>query len=204
MKSIFCGAVAIILATSVTAQQPVRPTLRERVAKEQTDINVTINVDGPAPTFSQVLSETHVVVQGKIGQGVSRLSRDEQDIMTTYHILDPRVVFSASPQRAARPGEVQPAVTITLSGGTVRIGSFSATVAYDDMPQLRRGAEVIALLTDREGQFVPSNRVGLFEVRDGRVVPVAPERGEHQKYAGMTPDDFLGKVVTSLNKLRSR
>jgi len=200
-----CGAIAIVLATSAAAQQrPGRPSLRERVAEEHADVNVTINADGPAPTFSQVRSGTHIVVRGKIGQGVARLSPDERDITTTYDILNPRILFSASPQKPTRPGEVERTPTITVSGGTVRIGSYSATVTYDDVPKLKQGSDVIALLTDQKGEFVPSNRVGLFEVRAGRIVPLAPERGEHQKFAGATAEEFVGNVTRSLNELRSK
>jgi len=145
-----------------------------------------------------------MVVRGKVGQAVARLSLDERDITTTYDILNPRILFSASPQTPTRPGEVQRTPTITVSGGTVRIGLYSATVTYDDAPKLKPGTEVIALLTDRKGELVPSNGVGLFEVRDGRIVPLAPARGEHQTVAGATAEEFVGNVTRSLNELRSR
>jgi hypothetical protein len=185
--AIFC----LVVGTAAIAQDP---TLRERVASAHENVQLHVSVDGPIVTTQQMLAETDVVVRGLLGPGVAHLSADERAIMTTYELVNPQVSFSKTTAQANRPGVVPRAISLTQPGGTVAIGEFTATVEYDDVPNLRSGMELIALLTDRQGQYFAARGIGLFEVHEARIVPIAKAR-ELRQFRGMAKDAFLEEVV---------
>jgi len=143
-----------------------------------------------------IRANTDVVVRGIIGGGGAQLSADEHNITTTYDITNPKVAFPATPPQLGRPGVTPRALTVTLLGGTVPIGRFTATVHYHETPTVTRGMDVIALLWDRNGTYTPAGGAGVFEVREGRIAPLSGERGEQQKFRGMAADDFVSQIVT--------
>lgn len=196
MRFIF-GTVLSLLLGAAVAQGP---TLRERVARAHTDVALTVNVDGPVVTLEQILAETDLVVRGSVGRATAKLSADEREITTTYEIVNPQVSFSKSYAQAARPGLPTRVITVTQPGGTVSIGAFTATIRYDDAEMLKTGTDVIVLLRDDRESYAISGRAGMFEVRDARIVPLAKRRGEHQRFAGMTPEVFLVALRKALKQ----
>jgi hypothetical protein len=188
---VFATTFCVVVGTAAIAQNP---TLRDRVASAHGNVYLHINVDGPIVTMQQMLAETDVVVRGLVGPEVARLSANERAIMTTYELVNPQVSFSKTAVQANRPGIVPRAISLTQPGGTVAIGEFTATVEYDSVPRPRSGMELIALLTDRQGQYFAAAGIGLFEVREVRIVPIG-EGAEIQRFRGMSRDAFLEEVV---------
>jgi hypothetical protein len=194
--------ISVVMLGSVLVAQS--PSLRERVAEEQTDVDLTISVDGPPMVFANVLEDTILVVRAIVGQAVSHLSEDGRDIYTSYELLRPQVFFSATVAQASRPGVVPPRLSLRQRGGTVRIDRFNATVGYSDAAKLSPGMDVIVLLHPDGGQYRIAGGDGMFEVRDSRIVPLVGQGGEHQKFAGMNADAFLAELLTRLNRLHKK
>lgn len=199
MRAILSVMLSMCVCTEIVAQGP---TLRERVARAGGDIEVTITGDGTVPTLSEVLVGTDIVVRASLGKSSASLSRDERNITTTYELSNQRILFSALPAQATRPGMIPRALTLTLPGGTVSIGAFTATVTYDDVPKLRPGMEVVALLRDVQGTFELAQRNGVFEIRDGRVVPLTRQASDGKKYEGVAADTFATQIVAMRKQLK--
>jgi hypothetical protein len=156
-------------------------------------------VDGPMPTTEQILSDTDLVLRGRIGKIESHLSQDGLDIFTTYQLINPQVAFSSKP-RVQRPGE-STVVSFTQHGGTVPIGGFKATLSYDDTAKIATGMEVVALLHDVGGTLVPAAGVAVFQVRDEVIVPLSRRAGAHKAFAGKEVGAFLTDVTRQRQRL---
>lgn len=178
-------------------------TLVQRVEQLNESIEMVAISDGPDVTLPQMLASTGMVVRGIIGEGIPQLTPDGQSITTTYTITNPTVLFSATPQVTA-PGFTPRAVTITLPGGTLPVGRFSATIHYKNGPKLTRGMNVIALLQNREGKDVPAGGAGVFEVRQGRIAALSTRTGAHQQFSGMVADDFVSQIVTMRKNVQKK
>lgn len=170
-------------------------TLVRRVEQLNENIKIVAISDGPDITLSQMLASTAMVVRGIIGEGVPQLTPDGQSITTTYTITNPTVLFSSTPPQVTAPGVTPRAVTITPPGGTLPVGRLSATIHYENSPKLTRGMNVIALLQNREGKFIPAAGAGVFEVRQGRITALCTRAGAHRKFSGMVADDFVSQIV---------
>lgn len=94
------------------------------------------------------------------------------------------------------------AVTITLPGGTLPVGRFSATIHYKNSPKVTRGMNVIALLQNREGKYIPAAGAGVFEVSQGRIVALCTRAGAHQQFSRMVADNFVSQIVTKLKNVQ--
>jgi len=171
-------------------------TLAQRVEQANESIELVIIADGPAVTLSQMIASTDLVVRGVVGEGVAQFTPDGQSITTTSIITNPTILFSAMPPVMTAPGVVPRPLTITLPGGTVRVGQFFATVHYVEVTELKRGMSVIALLQDRGGKYIPAAGAGVFEVNQGRVANLFARRGGHHEFSGMTADEFVSQIVT--------
>jgi hypothetical protein len=180
------------------------PTLVQRVEQLNENIEMVVRSDGPPVTLPQMLASTGIVVRGVIGEGVPQLTADGQSITTTYTITNPTVLFSATPTPVTAPGVTPRAVTITLPGGTLPVGRFSATIHYKNSPKVTGGMNVIALLQNREGKYVPAGGAGVFEVRQGRIAALSTRRGAHQQFSGMVADDFVSQIVTMRKNVQKK
>jgi hypothetical protein len=197
----FAALIGVTIQLSSFAQEL---TLVQRVEQLNDNIEMVFIADGPRVTLPQMLASTRIVVRGVIGEGVSHLTPDGQSITTTYTITNPTVLFSATPPQVTAPGVMPRAVTITLPGGTLQVGRFSATVRYTDGPKLTRGMNVIALLQNRKGTDIPAGGAGVFEVRQGRIAALSTRTGAHQQFSGMVVDDFVSQIVTMRKNVQKK
>ena len=177
---------ALLLLTKVAAAQ--RQTLREMIAQAHSDINLTVNVDGPLVSFDDVIQSADLIVRGVVGEAVTRLSRDERDLLTEYVLDRPQVLFSKN----GAVDDNKP-IAITLRGGTLVIDGYRVTVSQDDSPKLQPGMEVVALLRVLDqGDFITGG--GIFSISHSQVTPLAP--GEHRQYAGRDATSFVTELVS--------
>jgi hypothetical protein len=179
-------------------------TLVQRVEQLNENIEMVAISDGPDVTLSQMLASTGMVVRGTIGEGVPQLTPNGQSITTTYTITNPTVLFSATPLQVMAPGVTPRAVTMTLPGGTLPVGRFSATVHYADSPKVTRGMNVIALLQNRDGKYIPAAGAGVFEVRQGRIAALCTRAGAHRQFSEMVADDFVSQIVTMRKNVQKK
>lgn len=200
-SKLFAALIGVTIQLSSFAQEL---TLVQRVQQLNDNIEMVFIADGPRVTLPQMLASTGIVVRGVIGEGVPKLTPDGQSITTTYTITNPTVLFSATPPQVMAPGVMPRAVTITLPGGTLPVGRFSAIVHYADSPKVTRGMNVIALLQNREGTYIPAGGAGVFEVRQGRIVALSTRIGAHQQFSGMVEDDFVSQILTMRKNVQKK
>jgi hypothetical protein len=199
---LLAALLAALLGTAVAAQ---RPTLRERIAQEKTNVALTISSDGPIMVFERVLQETDRVVRAKIGPAVVHLSDDGRDIYTTFELTSPQVFFSStSIPNSTAPGKVPPPLTLAQPGGTLSIDGFTATVKYDDTPRLMPGMDAVILLHDNNGTNWIAGNYAVFEVRGAAVAPLDHRPGEHQGFTGMNIERFVAEIVARRERLPAR
>ena len=192
--------IATIELVSGLAQTDV--TLADRVMREGTDIAVTVNVDGPPVTLEHMLKATDLVIRGTIGTITGHLSDDGREIYRTYELMGPRVLFAAEVPQLAVPG-MPTALTFRQPGGTVTIGTHTATITYDILANPREGMDVVLLLSSYDGRNEPAAAIGIFEVREGlRIASSSPLPGEHHQFDGMNVDEFVDKVLAARMAIR--
>jgi hypothetical protein len=99
------------------AQERSRNLLAE--AKEQgATASNSIDIEFPVLSQRQLLSESDLVLRGRIVAAKTSLSEDESWVVTNYEITPTHVVKQTAPMNTARPGEVTP-IILRLLGGTV-------------------------------------------------------------------------------------
>ena len=175
------------------------PTLRQRVELANDSVVVIIKSDSQPVTLNDILDQTDVIARGVVGASTSKLTPDESDVFTTFELAGPKVAFQANPPQLIRPGVVPRPVSVTVKGGTVTIGSHTVTVNYPDLPTLKPGMEIIALLSDRDSKYVPAAGQGLVAVRNGRVELLSHARPALQNFGGAVADEVLNQIATIRN-----
>jgi hypothetical protein len=188
---------AVLLVMTIHATRFAQdPALAQRVAEANGNIELDVMAGSPRITLSQMLASTEIIVRGVIGEGVAQFTADGHGITTTYAITNPTVLFSAMPSQVTVPGIVPRALTITLPGGTVPVGRFSATMHFHGVTELKQGTRVIALLQEYRGQYIPAWGAGVFELRQGRVVVLSSEQDANHEFSGLAADEFVSRIVT--------
>ncbi|HEY7290689.1 MAG TPA: hypothetical protein VH583_12710 [Vicinamibacterales bacterium] len=190
------GLLLIIGCIVVSTGPAIGQTLRELVRESHRDQIITVNVEKPFVPFSWVLKQTDLIVRGTLGSGVAVLSDDETDVVTTYPLISPRVVFPSNYKPYSTPGpQVQP-LAISVHGGTTIVEGFKVTVGRDDTPTMNSGTEVIAFLRSDRQRYWIAAETGIFAVSATRLlIPLSHRRGEHEAYKGQDVADFLAEAV---------
>jgi hypothetical protein len=178
---------------ALLAQQP---TLRQLIAETHADLGVTKNAELPPIRFATVLNETDLIVRGKLGNGVGRLSPDELDVFTTYPIVNPEILFPSTPDPYRTPGMAPVSLSVSVKGGTAIVDGYRASVHHDDTPDLVPGLDMILLLqTVKDQHWIAGHGAGAFIVRESKVLPAMPRRGEHHQFVDRDVQDFLNDVI---------
>jgi hypothetical protein len=195
-------SMCIFGAASLSAQINGPESLRDlcSVAGEK-GVHISVVYDTPPPLpFENTLKAADLIVRGTVGAPRSQLSNDGRDILTTFELLAPQTLFALRPQSLAKP-EPASRMTFTLRGGTVTLGDCTATLAYDGMPVVQRGTDVIFLMRETaNGIFAPLH-VGMFAVGPQGVRPMLRGHGEHLKFEGRPADQFISEIVAARKAL---
>jgi hypothetical protein len=179
-------------------------TLAERVAATQQDIMITVNADGPLPSVDEGLRDTDIIVRGVVGASEAHLSKDGRSIYTTHSLINARVAYSNRAQPVLPPGVTPKPFALTLPGGVVRIGNFSATIHFDVVPELKPGMEIIAFLKERDGAYGMASRSVILQVRQSVIEVLSPRAGEYAELVGAAPEAALSTLVNRKTALAGR
>src|SRR5258705_9930386 len=163
------SVVFLLLAASVPgAQERSRSLLAEAKEQGATAAN-SIDIEYPVLSQLQLLSESDLVLSGRIVAATALLREDESWVVTNYEIAPIHVVKQTAPMNTARPGEVTP-IVLRLLGGTVVVdGRYRLTTIVPDLPESetpKLGEEMIFFMrysVDDQGvpgvsAFVAQNR----------------------------------------------
>jgi hypothetical protein len=188
--------VLVLVPVSAHAQRkPAQPTLREQVQILQDSLSTEISSDSGPVKMDQIIARTDVLVRVTLGPSRSMLSADERDIYTTFEVVNPKILAGSISKTAPRPGEVVVPLTISVPGGTVPIGRFTATVRHNEMPALSPGMDLLVLLHREGDKYWPASDAAIFSVVDSKIVPLKRHAGEHQRFAGRDVESVSNELV---------
>ena len=162
-----------------------RRSLREEV-REHGSVNITYFACGPLNGLREVVAHTQLTVEGIVSRVDSSLTPDEDDVYTDYTI-DVIRLFRLPAQSVIRPApgatDASPFVTdkaaqsatamrvrVRAAHGRVDVEGGTITKTASTLRMLQQGQHVIVSAYfdgDRRAWWA----FGVFEVRDGRVVP---------------------------------
>lgn len=196
MRTILVG---LVLFNAVNASAQAGPhSLRDLCAAQGSKgVHISIVSDSPPPPpFENIIRATDMIVRATVGPSSARLTPDDRNIVTTFELLNPLVLFAAKAQSVERPS-VPSKMMFTLQGGTVVLNDCKATVAYGGMPDVRTGADVIFLMRETpDGTFAPIH-MGMFEVARSGIHAMLGESGEHQKFEGRPVAEVVADILAA-------
>jgi hypothetical protein len=139
------------------------------------------DVCGPVQSLLDVLSQSELVVHGRIVDVKTRLSSDETQVITEYTIAPIQAFKDTRPASVSTPGAVS-RIVVQRTGGTLlttdglrlwtSINSFPASECF------ALGEEVVAFLAynnDTRAYYFASGAFGAYRIRDGMVTPMTRE-----------------------------
>jgi hypothetical protein len=145
---------------------PNPPTLID-LAREHGGVEGFSIACGPRPSFEKVVADAAVIVHGTVVAAEGRLSADEREVWTDYHVQPIQIIREGTPAPLSLP------ITFTARGGTVMVEGLTITQSYEELNAklaLQVGDEVVLLGTMHEKQLIV-NPISAFRVRDGAEMP---------------------------------
>src|SRR5437868_463022 len=108
---------SIVIAFSLVTV-PVAQSLRDRAKQEGGSATTIMGFEFDVVGVPELLSQSDLVLYGRIVEAKPRLSRDESYVMTDYVIAPLRILKQTKPTNAARPGETTQ-IVVNRPGGTL-------------------------------------------------------------------------------------
>lgn len=198
---------ALVIATAilsiVTPEAAQRSTIPEALAAAGRSLfGGSTGPSGPPPALADVLAETDLIVRGFIGTGRSYLSEDEMNVLTEVPVESPVVIYERDPERQTKPGPATP-LTLTLDGGTVRVGELTYTQTHGALPTLERNTECLLLLKKVKGRYHVAGRYyGAFELKGERMIPLTRMAGFASELRDRPIADGLATILQQLRSIR--
>ena len=172
----------VLLAASVSAAQERLPSLLARATEQGGTATNSIDVEFGVLSPSQLLSQSDLVLHGRIVSAAASLKADESFVVTKYEIAPFRVVKQNEPMmNGPRPGETTPIVLRVLGGSVVVDSRYRLTTVVPDFPESetpRIGEEMIFFMRysidergvlDKKVYNLTNGPFSVFRVLDGRV-----------------------------------
>ncbi len=184
MKLATSIVIAFFLVSALAAQS-----LLDRAKREGGSATTTMGFEFDVAGVPELLSQSELVLYGRIIEVKPRLSPDESYVMTDYVIAPLRVVKNTKPMSTARPGESTRIVVNRPGGILIDDGYRLSTKVIGDSESeaLKVGEEAIVFLQYRaaaQTYAFTSGPFGAFRVANGRVQAVTKEvaqrRGDKQ------------------------
>ena len=159
------------------------------------------DVCGPVPSMADVMSQSELVVHGRIVDVKTRLSLDETQVVTEYTIAPIQAFKDGRPASATTPGAVSK-IVVRRTGGTLLTNDglrlWTSVNIFPENECFALGEEVVAFLaynSDTRGYYFASGGFAAYRIRDGRVTPMTSEvvsrRGDRPVEAAVFFRDLL-------------
>jgi hypothetical protein len=153
----------------------------------------------------QLLSESDLVLRGRIVAVKALLREDESWVVTNYEIAPIHVVKQTAPMNTARPGEVT-RIVLRLLGGTVVVdGRYRLTTIVPAFPESetpKLGEEMIFFMryrvdeqgvVDKKTYNLTNGRFGIFRILNGHVQALRSAAAEKLGNKSVTVEVFLSE-----------
>lgn len=188
----FCS----ILCTDAAAQS-----LRERAKESAGPLELSTMALRPQKSLPDVVSESDAIVYGILRDARSRLTPDEQYIVTDFQVEPIRVLFQKGGVRST-PGPVPP-LTVTDFGGELELEGKRVRWTEANVRPLTAGERVFLFLRwDEQAKAygLISGPYGVFSVADGKVEP----RSKLEEHRDESVDAFIGEVSALIASRKKR
>jgi hypothetical protein len=148
---------------------------------------MVIAIDSGTPSLSTVATESGVILRGIVRHVTTRLSDDQEVVMTQFEITPLKVYKGAVVPGTDRPGPTKPLI-VQRAGGEAIIDGLRLTTTVDAFPEtesLREGEDVFLFLSPNvtTGIFgLTHGPFGAYRIANGQVTAMTKEcaarRGE--------------------------
>ena len=139
------------------------------------------DVCGPVSSLLDVLSQSDLVVHGRIVDVKTRLSSDETQVNTEYTIAPIQAFQDKRPASVSTPGAVS-RIVVRRTGGTLLTNDglrlWTSINSFPENECFALGEEVVAFLAYSNGTrayYFASGAFGAYRIRDGLVTPMTRE-----------------------------
>jgi len=188
------SVVSLILAgTEGDQQRRPEPTLLE-LAREHGGIDSATMGCGPSVPLDDIVRKADVIVYGTVIGVEARLSGDQRQVLTDYHIH----TFTMLRMNSSMKQEPQQTPVFTARGGSVVVDGLNISQSVQHNSRrvaLNVGDEVIVMGTV-EKQMLMLSPVGVFNVSDGGVKANGTVKGLTNEGPGVPLDQFMARVLT--------
>jgi hypothetical protein len=125
------------------------------------------------------------------------------DIYTDYVILNPVILYEATPTASKKPG--LPAMTVTAPGGVITLNGLSFTRIHEALPPFESGTECLFLLSHvGRRYYVAGTYYGVFRISSGKLMRLTKKQGFATEVHGGLVTQAGDEIVRRLKAIRSR
>jgi hypothetical protein len=191
---------ALTIAVTLAAQEI---TIPERVAHGAKGRFSGIP-SGKAPSLSDVLSRTDLIVRGIVGDSSAYLSEDLMDVYTDYELKSPVILYQAEPTPAPTPTAAR-RIIVTLTGGEIMVGNVKYTQYEEALPILQPGIETLFLLQRVGSRYRPTDvYLGAFAISAAKVLPLTRVGQFAEEYRNAPAAEAIAAIVSQIAAARSQ
>jgi hypothetical protein len=99
--------------------------------------------------------------------------------------------------------QLKATLTVTLVGGTVKIGAFSYASRHDALPLLEPQSECLFILKIVNGKHhIAGTYYGAFDIWEGKLKPLTKKQGFAAEYENASASEAAADMVGSLRAMR--
>jgi hypothetical protein len=152
-----------------------------------------IDIEPGLPSFSHTATASSLILRGSVSRASTRLSDNQEVVLTQFEITPVRVYKGNVAPVAARPGPTQPLIA-QRPGGDVTVDGLQLNTAVSTFPEsesFRVGDDVFLFLSpddETKGVFVfTDGAYGAYRIVDGQVKAMTKWSARHR---GEQPEPF--------------
>jgi len=175
------SATAFVICVAMIVPPVMGQSLADTARQNGGSAGSVTDVCGPVPSLADVMSQSELVVHGRIVDVKTRLSPDETQVTTEYTIAPIQAFKDKRPASVPTPGAVSK-IVLRRTGGTLLTSDglrlWTSVNIFPEAECFRLGEEVVAFLaynSDAHAYYFASGGFAAYRVRDGIVTPMTSE-----------------------------
>ncbi|PYR90692.1 MAG: hypothetical protein DMF84_19820 [Acidobacteria bacterium] len=182
-----------------------RDTLLDRARRNGGRAKVSIDIQSPIPDLNIVTTEAALIVRGIVTRVRTRLSDDEQIVVTEYEITPVRFYKGSLVRLADAPGPSEPLV-VQRAGGALTMDGLQLETHVNEFPEsesLREGEEVFLFLSPdaTKGNFqLTEGAFGAYRISSGQVAAMTKSAASRRREQAQSLAVFENQVLALIRK----
>ena len=167
-----------------------RDTLLDRARRNGGRAKVSIDIQSPIPDLNIVTTEAALIVRGIVTRVRTRLSDDEQIVVTEYEITPVRFYKGSLVRLADAPGPSEPLV-VQRAGGALTMDGLQLETHVNEFPE----SESL-----REGEEVFLFAFGAYRISSGQVAAMTKSAASRRREQAQPLAVFEYQVLALIRK----